>query len=102
MTLIVTRELAAPSEMYPVIENELFAPSFDSLSLLLKSVMDDDVSHEERVVVAMALIGMALKFVHPKAFVSRIGWDGYTPENIAKITEILCRRIAGFVGCQKD
>ncbi|SMF41387.1 CerR family C-terminal domain-containing protein [Desulfovibrio gilichinskyi] len=99
IALIIIRELAAPSELYYLLEEGLFSPSFLSLTELLTAVMGSDVSEEERIIVGNALMGMALHFVNRKAFVFRIGWDEYTPENIEKIIEILCRRAVAFVCC---
>lgn len=99
ISLIIIRELAASSELYYLLEDGLFAPAFLSLTELLTAVMGTDVSEEERIIVGNALVGMALHFVNRKAFVLRIGWDEYSPENIEEIIEILCRRAVAFVGC---
>lgn len=100
--MIIHRELAQPSEMYPMLEEKFFTPSFTSINLLLEEVMDDGTDWEEIMVVGNAIIGMALKFVHKKEFLSRIGRREYTPELIEKVTGILSRRAALFVGCQEQ
>ncbi|MBI9112448.1 CerR family C-terminal domain-containing protein [Maridesulfovibrio ferrireducens] len=99
--LIITRELAAPSELYPMLDEYLFTPTFESLGELLAVAMESQVSEEERLIVGTALMGMVLKFVNPKVLMTRLGWDEYTPENIEIITEVLCRRAVSFVGCQE-
>ncbi len=101
VALIIIRELAAPSELFYLLEDGLFSPSFFSLTELLTAVMGTDVSEDERIIVGNALVGMALHFVNRKAFVFRIGWDEYTPENIETLIEILCRRAVAFVGCEE-
>ncbi|WP_031482141.1 CerR family C-terminal domain-containing protein [Maridesulfovibrio frigidus] len=101
-SLIISRELAVPSELYPQLDRDLLTPSFESLALLLETVMEPDASREERIIMVIALMGMALKFAHSKTVLSRVGWEEYTPENIAKATDILCRRIIGFIGCEES
>lgn len=99
--IIINRELAQPSELYHILEEKFFKPSFRSIGLMLKTVMGNDVDPEELVVVGEALMGISLKFVHNKDFLSRLGKDKYTPELIEKVTDILSRRAALFVGCQE-
>ncbi|OEU66612.1 MAG: TetR family transcriptional regulator [Desulfovibrio sp. S3730MH75] len=100
-SLIISRELAAPSELYPLLERDLFTPSFEGLTVLLGAAVGGNVSLEERSIMGIALMGMVFKYAHPRMVLSRIGWEEYTPENIAKVTDVLCRRIIGFVGCEE-
>jgi len=100
-TLLINRELVAPSELYPLLDKEFFNHSIKVLELVLGAVMDESTSREEAMIVGISLIGMALKLVHPKVMKDRIGWDGYNAERIEFVTEILCRRAVAFVGCQE-
>lgn len=98
--MIINRELAAPSESYPILEKEFFDASWDSMEALLTVVMPEGTSNMEILLTGLSIIGIVLKFIHPKAFLDRVGWDEITPERLEEITEILCRRVAAFVGCQ--
>lgn len=100
-TLIIDRELVAPSELYPMLNEEFFSQSLEAMEVILRAVMDEDVSREEIMIIGISLIGMALKFVNPKAFMDRVGWDEYTDERIEMIAQILCKRTIAFVGCQE-
>jgi AcrR family transcriptional regulator len=99
--MLINRELAAPSESYPILEKEFFAPSWDSMETLLRSIMPEDTSQTEILLTGLSLIGIVLKFVHPKAFLDRMGWEEMTPERLNQITEILCKRVVDFVGCRE-
>ncbi len=100
-SLILSREFAEPSELYPLLERDLLLPTFDDLTVLLGAVMGVGVSVEERSIIIIALMGMVFKFAHPRVVLSRIGWEEYTPENITKVTDVLCKRIIGFIGCEE-
>ncbi|TIH16583.1 DUF1956 domain-containing protein [Marinifilum sp. JC120] len=100
--MLINRELAAPSESYALLEKEFFSPSWDSMEALLKCVMPEDTSQTEILLTGLSLIGIVLKFVHPKAFLDRMGWDEITPERLDQITEILCKRVVDFVGCREE
>lgn len=100
-TMIIHRELAAPSESYGILEKEFFDPSWNSMEALLRAVMPEDSSHMEVLLTGLSLIGIVLKFIHPKAFNDRMGWDKITPERLEQITEILARRAVAFVCCQE-
>ncbi|WP_432737582.1 CerR family C-terminal domain-containing protein [Maridesulfovibrio sp. FT414] len=99
--MLINRELAAPSESYRMLDEEFFDPSINAMNLLLKAVMPAETSFTEIMAVGTALVGIALKFVNPKAFTDRVGWDEMTPGRIEEVTEILCRRAAAFVCCQE-
>lgn len=100
-SMIINRELAAPSESYSILEKEFFAASWGALEALLTVVMPEDTPKIEVLLVGLSIIGIVLKFVHPKAFLDQVGWDELTPERLEEITEILCRRVVAFVGCQE-
>jgi AcrR family transcriptional regulator len=97
--MLINREMADPSESYALLDKEFFAPSFDSMHLLLKAAMPEGTPYTEIIVVGAALIGIVLKFVNPKPCTDRLGWYEMTPERIEELTEILSRRVVAFVGC---
>ncbi|CCO22177.1 CerR family C-terminal domain-containing protein [Maridesulfovibrio hydrothermalis] len=99
--MIINRELAAPSESYSILAKDFFSPSWDSMEILLKKAMPAETPEAEVLLVGLSLVGIVLKFVHPKAFMDRIGWEDMPPERLEEITEILCRRAVAFVGCEE-
>ncbi len=100
-TMIIHRELAAPSESYEILEKDFFDPSWNSIEALLRAVMSEGTSQMDILLTGLSLIGIALKFVHPKVFNDRMGWDEITPERLEMITEILTKRAVAFVCCQE-
>lgn len=97
--MLINREMADPSESYPLLDDEFFAPAIESMNLVLKAVMPEDTSFTEVMTVGTALIGIVLKFVKPKAFTDRVGWEEMTPERIEELVEILSRRVVAFICC---
>ncbi|NDV25525.1 CerR family C-terminal domain-containing protein [Desulfovibrio sp. JC010] len=97
--MLINREMAAPSEVYPLLDEEFFEPAIQAMNLLLKAAMPEGSSYTEIMTVGTALIGIVLKFVASKAFTDRVGWDEMTPERIEELIEILSRRVVAFVCC---
>ncbi|WP_319778901.1 CerR family C-terminal domain-containing protein [Maridesulfovibrio sp.] len=97
--MLLNRELADPSDSYQLLDSEFFTPSIDSMVLLLKAAMPEETSYTEVMAVGLALIGIVLKFVMPKVFTDRVGWDEITPERVEELIEILSRRAVAFVCC---
>ena len=97
--MLINREMADPSESYQLLDDEFFTPSIDAMVLLLRAVMPENTSFTEVLAVGTSIVGIVLKFVNPKAFSDRVGWDEMTPERIAELTEILSRRAVAFVCC---
>lgn len=99
--IIINRELAQPGEMYPILEEKFVKPSFVNINLMLEAILGEDADPVEINVISEALIGISLKFVHKKEFLSRIGEDSYSPELVEKVTDILSKRAAYMVGCRE-
>ncbi|MFW5499447.1 MULTISPECIES: CerR family C-terminal domain-containing protein [unclassified Maridesulfovibrio] len=97
--MLINREMAAPSEVYPLLDKEFFEPSIQSMNIVIQAAMAEDASNTEIMVVSTALIGVVLKFVKSKAFTDRVGWDEMTPERIEELIEILSRRVVAFICC---
>ncbi|WP_320174813.1 CerR family C-terminal domain-containing protein [Maridesulfovibrio sp.] len=97
--MLINREMAAPSEVYPLLDKEFFEPSIQSMNIVIQAAMDDDASNTEIMAVSTALIGIVLKFVKSKAFTDRVGWDEMTPERIEELIEILSRRVVALICC---
>lgn len=100
--MLVNRELAAPSESYQILDEDFFDPAINAMNMLLEAALPEGTAFTEIMVVGTALVGIALKFVNPKAFTDRVGWDEMTPERIEEVTEILCRRAVAFVCCREE
>lgn len=100
--MIIYRELAAPSESYALLDEEFFKPSWVAMETLIAAAMPEDTPVLEIRLVAFSVVGIALKFVHPKALLDWVGWDKITPERLEEITEILCKRAVAFVGCEEE
>lgn len=97
--MLINREMAAPSESYELLEKEFFVPSIKAMSSLIKAAVPAGTPFTEIMAVGTALVGIVLKFVNPKPFTDRVGWDEMTPERIEELTEILSRRVVAFVCC---
>ncbi|WP_421902819.1 CerR family C-terminal domain-containing protein [Maridesulfovibrio sp.] len=97
--MLINREMAAPSEVYPLLDEEFFEPSIQSMNAVIQVAMPDDSSNTEIMAVSTALIGIVLKFVKSKAFTDRVGWAEMTPERIEELIEILSRRVVAFICC---
>ncbi|ACS80823.1 CerR family C-terminal domain-containing protein [Maridesulfovibrio salexigens] len=97
--MLINREMAAPSEVYPLLDKEFFEPSIESMNIVLQAALPEGASNTEIMTVGTALIGIVLKFVKSKAFTDRVGWDEMTPERIEEILEILSRRVVAFICC---
>ncbi len=97
--MLINREMAAPSEVYPILDKDFFEPSIKSMNVLLQAAMPEGASYTEVLATGTALIGIVLKFVKAKAFTDRVGWDEMTPERIEELINILSRRVVAFVCC---
>ncbi|NDV22531.1 CerR family C-terminal domain-containing protein [Desulfovibrio sp. JC022] len=97
--MLINREMAAPSEVYPMLDKEFFEPAINAQNILLEAAMPEGTTHTEIMAVGTAFIGMVLKFVRAKAFTDRVGWDEMTPERIEELIEILSRRVVAFICC---
>ncbi|HAS89624.1 MAG TPA: DUF1956 domain-containing protein [Desulfovibrio sp.] len=97
--MLINREMAAPSEVYSLLDEEFFEPSIKAMNALLEAAMPEGISYTEIMAVGTALIGIVLKFVKAKAFTDRVGWEEMTPERIEELIEILSRRVVAFICC---
>ncbi|MGL1861365.1 MAG: CerR family C-terminal domain-containing protein [Pseudodesulfovibrio sp.] len=97
--LIISRELALPSDIYPKLEKEFFDPSFLSLHTLVKTVTPDDTDNEELIISAHCIITMVVKFLEGFTVITkRLDWENYEGHGVDKIAAVLSKRIRGFLG----
>lgn len=97
-TVIISRELAHPSALYPKLEKEFFTPSFVSLCTLVERALPDTASREDVAISAHCIIGMVVKLLEGHTLITkRLGWDSYEA-HIETITTILSKRTRGFLG----
>jgi len=96
---IISRELAQPTDVFPLLEAEFFTPSFHSLNALVSGVLPEETDYEERVMTGHAIIGMCVKFLDGQRVIcKRLGWEKYDKDGISKIAEVLSKRTRGFLG----
>ncbi|WP_242012218.1 CerR family C-terminal domain-containing protein [Pseudodesulfovibrio cashew] len=96
---LITRELAQPSELYPMLEKHFFDPSFNALHALVSTVLPEEADHEERVICVHGLIGMILKFLEGQTIIlQRLGWNNYQGRGVEKVAQVLSKRAQGFLG----
>lgn len=97
-TVILSRELAHPSDLYAKLETEFFNPSFDSLCTLVRSCSPEDISKEDVVLTAHCIIGMIIKLLEGHTLITkRLDWDSYGP-HLETVAAIISKRTRGFLG----
>jgi AcrR family transcriptional regulator len=99
---IISREVAQPTDIFPILEAEFFTPSYTSFNALVTGVLAGEgikIDSEERIIIVQALLGMCLKFLEGHLLITkRLGWKNYDQRGIAKIAEVLSKRTRGFLG----
>ncbi len=96
---LLGREMARPSEVFPILEEQFFAPSFDSLSALTTHALPKDTDLEEIAIVVQCIIGMTVKFLEcQRMVVDRLGWESLDEKAVKKIALIISNRTRGFLG----
>lgn len=97
--LLLSREMARPSEVFPLLEEQFFNPSFAALTTLTRHSMPEGTDNEEVIITAHAIIGMAVKFLECQGMVcDRMAWTEYGDQGVNKIATVLSKRIRGFLG----
>jgi AcrR family transcriptional regulator len=98
-SFIISRELAQPTKLFPLLEKEFFTPSFHSLHALVSGVLPEETDYEEQVMTGHAIIAMCVKFLEDhRLIIKRLGWEEYNETGISKIAEVLSKRTRGFLG----
>ncbi len=96
---LLSRELAQPSDHFPLLEEQFFDPSFASLTALVKDILPEETSPEELIIVAQCVIGVVVKFLEgQELLLKRLGWAKYAEDNLEVIATILSKRIRGLLG----
>lgn len=97
-TVIVSRELAHPSEHFKRLEAEFFDPSFDALCALVRGVFPAETESEEIIITAHCFISIVIKMLEGQKLITRrLGWDSYEG-HLDTVVAILKKRIRGFLG----
>jgi len=96
---IISRELAHPSDLYPMLDEGFFQPAMNALYFFTAKMLPESCDEEERIIVGHAIIGMLTKFLEGSNFIiPRLGWESYEGHGIEKITSVLTKRYRGFLG----
>lgn len=96
---LISREMAQPTDLYPKLETDFFQPVFDSMTALTSGTIQGDDSFVDQVIAAHCIIGMVVKMMEGFPLISkRLGWEYYDTDNINSITNVLVKRIRGFLG----
>lgn len=102
-SFLMSREMAQPSDLFPRLEKDFFNPTFESLCVLVKSVLHEDSDHEEIVITAHCLIGLIIKFLEGHSIITkRLDWDNYQGEHLDKLASVLTKRIRGLLGLSME
>lgn len=96
---LLSREMAQPSEVYPLLEEQFFNPSFESLATLTRHSLPEDTEEDELVIIPHCIIGMAVKFLECQGMVlNRLCWREYDEQGLGRIAEVLSKRTRGLLG----
>ncbi|AMK12576.1 MAG: TetR/AcrR family transcriptional regulator [Pseudodesulfovibrio sp.] len=97
-TVIISRELVHPSELYPELLHQFFNPTFDSLCTLVRGTSPAPADPTEVVVTAQCIIGIIIKMLENSTMVcQRLGWESYEG-HLETLAAILKKRIRGLIG----
>lgn len=97
-TVIISRELVHPSDLYPKLQTQFFNPSFDSLCTLVEGVSTDLGDRTDVIVTAQCIIGIIIKMLENSRLVcQRLDWDSYEG-HLEEVAAILKKRIRGLLG----
>lgn len=95
---MISREMAQPTELFPVLQERFFDPSFESLHTFVGGILPH-VSNEETIIVSQSIVGMIVKFLEGRTLIARrMGWNGYQEYGIDMVVDILSKRTVGFLG----
>lgn len=96
---LVSRELAQPSDIYPKLEKDFFAPSSDSLEALVRAVVPQGTDREDVHITAHCIIAMVVKLLDNQSrLCKRLGWVSYDDHGREKIIAVLGKRTRGLLG----
>lgn len=96
---LLAREMAYPSEVFPLLEKQFFTPSFESLTTLARHSLPDDTDPEELIITSHCIIGMAVKFLECQSMIiNRLCWQSFDEKGVQKIATVLGKRTRGFLG----
>lgn len=97
-TVMVSRELAHPSEHFPRLQTEFFDPSFEALCSLVQGVSPEETAREEVIIVSNSIISIVIKLLEgQKLITQRLGWESYEG-HIDTVERILKKRVRGLLG----
>ncbi|WP_243925090.1 CerR family C-terminal domain-containing protein [Pseudodesulfovibrio sp. S3-i] len=97
-TIIITRELAHPSDLYPKLEQEFFDPSFKALYTLVENSLPHGTDRDDIVISAHGIIAIVLKLLEAHNLITkRLGWESYDG-HLDTMTAIIKKRMRGFLG----
>ncbi|BCS89790.1 CerR family C-terminal domain-containing protein [Pseudodesulfovibrio sediminis] len=100
--VIISREMAYPSELYPKLEREFFDPTLSALRILVKTVLPPDTPKENVLISSHCIIGIIIKFLECQSIITkRLGWTSYA-DHLETITPILQTRIRGLLGLHME
>lgn len=96
---LLSREMARPTEVFPMLEEHFFTPSFESLSTLARHALPEGTPEEEIVIVSHCIISMSVKFLECQEMITnRLCWNGIDGQGLKTISSILSKRTRGFLG----
>ena len=97
-TVIISRELAHPTEIYAKLEKVFFDPTLNSLCALVSGVASVPPDREEMVITAHCVIGLIIKLLEGQRLISkRLGWESYEGHETT-LNNTVKKRIRGLLG----
>lgn len=97
-TVIISRELVHPSELYPKLLRQFFDPTFDSLCALVEGASPAPGNRAEVIVTAHCIIGIFIKMLETSTLIcERLDWKSYEG-HLETLAATLKKRIRGLLG----
>ncbi|WFS63306.1 CerR family C-terminal domain-containing protein [Pseudodesulfovibrio thermohalotolerans] len=97
-TVIISRELVHPSELYPKMEELFFRPNLESLCTLVRGTAAHCLSKADMAITAHAVISIVIKLLEGHDLLCRvIGWDSFE-NHLETVSQIIKTRIRGLLG----
>ncbi|EGB16276.1 regulatory protein TetR [Pseudodesulfovibrio mercurii] len=97
-TVIISRELVHPTELYPKLEAAFFNPNLDALAALVRGTAAHCLGETDAIITGHLIINTVIKLLEGQFLLcKRLGWASYEG-HIEAIEAIVKTRIRGLLG----
>jgi len=98
MTLML-REFQQPSAVFPMLLDARIHPLHDAVARMIAAARGAAAETPETRLLAASVIGQCMALGAARAVVfARLGWDGYTPERVAFVGDVVTPAILRMIG----